>query len=62
MNIKRLLRDASQVSYASARVFSDAGQANQFLASNKDYKVVPNAQGVPSTSITVALTNDEGVE
>lgn len=62
MNIKRLLSDASQVTYASARVFNDAGQANQFLEVNKDYRVVPNAPGTPSTSITVALTNDEGVE
>lgn len=61
MNIKQLIKDAEQVTYASARVFTSSDEANKFLETNKQYRVVPNAAGVPETSITVALDNDEGV-
>jgi hypothetical protein len=48
--------------YASARVFSNSNDANTFLGDNPQYRVVANAQGVPDTSVTVALNNDEGLE
>jgi hypothetical protein len=62
MNIKRLIRDAGQVVYASAKVFSNSEDANKFLEVHKEYRVVPNAVGTPDTYITVALDNDEGIE
>lgn len=62
MNIKQLLKDAEQTTYASARVFSSSEEANKFLAEHDEYRVVPNASGVPDTSVTVALDNDEGSE
>lgn len=60
MNIKRILSDA--ITYASARVFSSSDEANTFLGNNPQYKVVANSPGVPDTSVTVALENDEGTE
>lgn len=61
MNIKQLIKDAGQTTYASAKVFTSSDEADKFLAEHQEFRVVPNAPGVPDTSVTVALDNDEGV-
>ncbi len=58
MNLKKLISDSQ--SFASTRVFTSSGEANKFLADHPEYRVVPNAQGVPDTSVSVALVNDAG--